>query len=507
MEAMILLPQAFTNAPPQGQISSNIDAAGEASPFSMQLRIALGNTEGNQDGNLNVNGQENSEDQNILDRLFATLLGPVGTELLSPEQREVISDLSDKVQSEQITAKTGTLQLLESILLPNGGEKTLSALGVEVVPQNVANAIQANQQDNNSISIAEQQRNAANTSTLQQSILTGLKTDTSVAETLGNAQILNQQINQSSEKTTAFSAGIANQGDQAAPVIEKWSANYQEVAKNPAQAVQTEEQTPTISAFRSSGESIDEFQITSQPGQKPVSTEGGQRQDATNQYIHSKLPGVQKEGNTSANGQFADSNTNQQAATPSENETVQLTTDTPKETPSFTLNSGLQEVQTSKPTIETTPVGMKLSNGQYIEDNEIIHQVAQRFSIQRKFESGSMSLRLHPQELGELKLDIQVEKEAIKAHIVAQNPHIQEILERNIPKLREALAGQGLSLEVMDVTVADNSMDNQSRFQEQTSWQQMGNFSRKPSGSATILDQDEEYTDAVASDQHLSVRA
>jgi flagellar hook-length control protein FliK len=93
--------------------------------------------------------------------------------------------------------------------------------------------------------------------------------------------------------------------------------------------------------------------------------------------------------------------------------------------------------------------------------------VVNRLAFNRKLESGTIALRLYPQELGELKIEIQIERDVVKAQVIAQNPHVQELLERNIPKLREALSQQNLDLQMMSVTIAENDKNGTNQFQEE----------------------------------------
>ncbi len=44
-------------------------------------------------------------------------------------------------------------------------------------------------------------------------------------------------------------------------------------------------------------------------------------------------------------------------------------------------------------------------------------------------------------------MEIKVEQDNIKAHIIAQNPQAQEMIDRHPPRLREALELQGLNLQ------------------------------------------------------------
>lgn len=92
-------------------------------------------------------------------------------------------------------------------------------------------------------------------------------------------------------------------------------------------------------------------------------------------------------------------------------------------------------------------------------------QVINQLANGRKLETGTVTLKLHPQELGELRMEIRVEQDNIKAHITTQNPQAQEMLDRHLPRLRESLEQQGLRLDQIEITVADKSNDDRQLFQ------------------------------------------
>jgi flagellar hook-length control protein FliK len=82
-------------------------------------------------------------------------------------------------------------------------------------------------------------------------------------------------------------------------------------------------------------------------------------------------------------------------------------------------------------------------------------------------------LRLQPAELGSLKLDLKIEGDRVQAHLHAQTHQVQEVLERNLPQLRSALAEQGLKIDQFLVNVdqrqAEGQFDGQAQYQHQGS--------------------------------------
>lgn len=110
---------------------------------------------------------------------------------------------------------------------------------------------------------------------------------------------------------------------------------------------------------------------------------------------------------------------------------------------------------------------LQLPSGQLVAESELLGQVLGRLQVGARRESSSISLKLNPEELGEVKLDLLVEKDRVKALIVTQNQQVQEVLERHLPRLREALQQQGLKLEELQVSVDSRQQDNARGFFQQ----------------------------------------
>ena len=106
--------------------------------------------------------------------------------------------------------------------------------------------------------------------------------------------------------------------------------------------------------------------------------------------------------------------------------------------------------QVSDPTKTTI-----LPSGTVVYDQEVIQQLVERFKINRRQLDSKIQLKLHPVELGKMEIDLTVKEGSIRANVVAQSQHVQEILERNITKLRSILEQQGFNVE--DITVTNGS--------------------------------------------------
>lgn len=201
-------------------------------------------------------------------------------------------------------------------------------------------------------------------------------------------------------------------------------------------------------------------------GTQPTTDGSGQRQDITSNYMHSNLPnGSVKNDQSSTQPQQQNNNGDPQQQADKSMAADQLITKEPlgdKEPPLiFSLDPVNGQAPKTAPLSPVTATLFRMPSGLQVPDGTPMDQVINQLSTGKKLETGSVTLRLHPQELGELRMEIRVEQENIKAHITTQNPQAQEMLDRHLPRLREAMEQQGLRLEQVEITVADSNDDRQ----------------------------------------------
>jgi len=339
-----------------------------------------------------------------------------------------------------------------------------------------------------------------------------------------NVALINEQQKSdvSTSMTTATKPFPSQNHGQADLTIESWRAQFSyqratgsQVAKNPTiAATQTQ---PT-------GEVVVKepmlVYVTPQLEQvvTPIHAKGGsgvnipnERQDVNSHFIHSNLPGI----TTKAEGER--NNSSQQQTGEGQQKMTQEGTFQPEQatvtkagqnTPLiFSLNQEGTPGFTPASQQTTASQMLRLPSGAEVQQSHIVDQVINRFTLNRTLESGTVVLRLHPAELGELRMEIKVEQDNIRAHITTQNPQVQELLDRHLPKLREALEQQGLNLDQLEVTVATDKDNNAQHFQEHFNRQQEGRPTRSEIDHVPFaLDQEDlETEDRNDEQQSLSV--
>jgi len=297
-------------------------------------------------------------------------------------------------------------------------------------------------------------------------------------------------------------------------------AQETEIPQNGPQLVQN--QYGQVLAIHQAGENEEDESLASSPGKTGSSGAEGKSMDINNNYIHSHLP-----NGTSKNA--ADKGDNQQADNSSQNQQAELIKNAetngaePQTTPEQLAASKNQLVSNPDnqglvfahqrsgsplaPSVATTDSSLyRLPTGTTVPEGTVVDQMISHFSVNKQLETGSVNLRLYPQELGELRMEIKVEQDNVKAHIIAQNPQAQEMIDRHLPRLREALEQQGLHLQHVEVTIAANDNASGERFQKNNGWQQP-HHSAKSNQSVFSLNQEEDADEAIQALSNLSVLA
>lgn len=83
------------------------------------------------------------------------------------------------------------------------------------------------------------------------------------------------------------------------------------------------------------------------------------------------------------------------------------------------------------------------------------NQVARGLAAAVRQRDGTLTLRLSPESLGDIKIQVRVESGQVSAHISAQTEQARHLLSESAPTLRSALEAHGLVVERIDVAPAE----------------------------------------------------
>jgi flagellar hook-length control protein FliK len=123
--------------------------------------------------------------------------------------------------------------------------------------------------------------------------------------------------------------------------------------------------------------------------------------------------------------------------------------------------STLQTGPAAAPTTEGD--SLLLRDGSQLPASRVITQTIEHLSVHARGDSSVVTVKLHPEELGELQLRLVMEGDQLRVQLQTQHQQVQDVLERNFPRLRDALQDQGLTIEDFQVSL-DNGQNPQRDF-------------------------------------------
>lgn len=239
-------------------------------------------------------------------------------------------------------------------------------------------------------------------------------------------------------------------------------------------------------------QSVDDFGVEL-PEKGITDRLGPIRQDVNGQFIKAKLEpqstatnNDNQQATTGQNGSSA----NQSLLSAQASSSAQTGSETQT---SFTQVE--QSILSTSPTqaTQSSPQPTILPPGSPIPESAIMHQVMDKFNIMARNKETRLNLQLHPAELGQLKIDLTFKEGAIRAHVVAQTQQVQEVLEKNMSRLREVLEDQGLQIEELTVSSQAGNDSDFNLFEEQLAGrnpeEQFTGKAVKQSGFTETLDQ------------------
>jgi flagellar hook-length control protein FliK len=199
------------------------------------------------------------------------------------------------------------------------------------------------------------------------------------------------------------------------------------------------------------------------------------RQDPHEQFIEAKLEHMNKKHHAQPDQQSfsSDSDSTQKNA-------LAFTPKNVDKIPESSFSQSLHTISTDKPTssgVDTLRPGGAVFTHQ-IHENNILHQVLHKFRISQHLRDSRVVMKLHPAELGDLKIDVQLKDGSINANILAQSQQVQEILEKNMPRLKALMEEQGLVVNDISIKLDTDVSDNRNMFEDHLA-QDENNFAKR----------------------------
>ncbi|WP_298431942.1 flagellar hook-length control protein FliK [Geobacter sp.] len=107
------------------------------------------------------------------------------------------------------------------------------------------------------------------------------------------------------------------------------------------------------------------------------------------------------------------------------------------------------------PTLAPTPSPTKAaapSEPSKALHDSVMAQVKEGIAAHEGKGNGEIAIRLNPQELGELRINVRVVDQQVKVEVLAANSHVRDILLNNLDSLKENFSRQNLTMSGFDVS-------------------------------------------------------
>ncbi len=205
-----------------------------------------------------------------------------------------------------------------------------------------------------------------------------------------------------------------------------------------------------------------------QAGERPGQQSTGIRHDSQQQHFKPQLaasePGDNKQN--FQNDQQGDEPAQQAMGASSPSSPANGMSSSSEQSNTFTQITTTTQQTTSQQTGETAKP-ILLPSGTLVQEEDVMQQLNHKLQISSRHMDSRISLKLHPLELGSLKIDLTVKEGSIQAHVVAQSQHTSEILEKNMAKLKSILENQGFTVDEISVTTESDSASEFNLFDQQ----------------------------------------
>ncbi|NLT96256.1 MAG: flagellar hook-length control protein FliK, partial [Clostridia bacterium] len=102
--------------------------------------------------------------------------------------------------------------------------------------------------------------------------------------------------------------------------------------------------------------------------------------------------------------------------------------------------------------------------------NFILKQISNNFKFNKLTGTSELSIRLRPEELGKVTLQLLSQDGQLSVKIITENIRSMEIVEQNLAHLKQTLANQGIKCTEIEVQVNTDSTFNQFMGQQQNAF-------------------------------------
>lgn len=129
-----------------------------------------------------------------------------------------------------------------------------------------------------------------------------------------------------------------------------------------------------------------------------------------------------------------------------------------------TTRTGTAPTTGTEPTVSkdvrSATAGKEANEGPRVADRALLVQRVSRAFQRLGFDGGQVRIRLHPEELGGVQLQLSVQGQRMSGRVVAETEAARSILTQHLPELRQRLADQGMQVERLEVQLEGEQDSN-----------------------------------------------
>ena len=177
------------------------------------------------------------------------------------------------------------------------------------------------------------------------------------------------------------------------------------------------------------------------------------------------------------------------AISPGATQKVPTSTETLQSVESRLNSLGARPTQHIKETGETPAAPKEMQT-------DVVRQIVQRMSLRSDGHNNSMQIKLKPEFLGNLHMEVMTENQQVTVRMTAENQTVKGIIEQNLHVLKNELQQHGLQIQKFDVFVSQDN-DAWRNGQQQTAFRQAQDRGYRSGSGRSGLFADSEEVEAV----------
>ncbi|MBO1224217.1 MAG: flagellar hook-length control protein FliK [Candidatus Scalindua sediminis] len=258
----------------------------------------------------------------------------------------------------------------------------------------------------------------------------------SSAKSMKNGEVISSVVKSagSGEEVLSLPKDISGQGIQ----VNTSNRVSEQLASQDANKTVPEESNPNLSLRQ------DSVQAEVEDSELHQALNASKSQEVTTSFNDNNIPGNARSNESTIQTTVSQDNSflNNQGSDTAKESNVSLTNIKQGIEPKISFANISSQVNVTKP-FESLGV-------------DLVDNLIQRARLFMQGDKSTIRIQLNPPELGSLKLEFTVEDDVLEAKIFVERSVVKEIIEKDIPRLRELLADTEVDLGKLDVFLQEN---------------------------------------------------